>query len=401
MNKPAVIGILWAASLALAWFLGTNSEGQSSPRQGRSTHPESEPKAARAVADEEHDKDAPTRKPAPKSEPEEGEPAPADEKFTTEGAQTLDELSKRFMKYFEQSLRKGEKGHLELYRTFDQITQDRSLRKFFRSEAQLARLAYPWLKFVMKHDREMLAMTETIYKTAAENPSWFEGTDDDTLEIFVEGLGTILPGAVDEATMARFRGYVEKILGHAKDSLPKAMQKRLRDFTRNLDAWAKPLTVEESLARLTDPSVAPAIKLEMLRRIDKKHLVGIDMVSILQPAVEQGLSNVMNVVGRVELSSGDIAVLDQTLLDAVAKGHYSNFWYISYWLQSTRRQKWVEARPFVESGLRRGDKATEQFAMALGWLRERPSVEYMQGVLDSYTLSKGTVKILKDRFGIE
>ena len=55
----------------------------------------------------------------------------------------------------------------------------------------------------------------------------------------------------------------------------------------------------------------------------------------------------------------------------------------------------------MESGLRRGDKATEQFAMALGWLRERPSVEYVQGVLDSYTLSKGTVKILKDRFGIE
>ena len=186
MNRSAVIGILWAASLVLAWFLGTNSGDEANQRQGRSTHPAKEPREPPAAPAE--DGAAPREDPAPDPAPateDTEEPAAPEKPFTTEGVEDVDELSKRFMEYFEQSLRKGEKGHLELYRTFDKITQDRSLRKFFRNDAQMARLAYPWLKFVMKHDRQVLAMTETVYKTAAENPSWFEGTDDDTLEILV------------------------------------------------------------------------------------------------------------------------------------------------------------------------------------------------------------------------
>ena len=42
----------------------------------------------------------------------------------------------------------------------------------------------------------MVAMTETLYRTAAEKPEYFEDTDDNTFELFTEGLAMLLPGAM-------------------------------------------------------------------------------------------------------------------------------------------------------------------------------------------------------------
>jgi len=72
----------------------------------------------------------------------------------------------------------------------------------------------------MDRDQQVVAMTETIYTTAAEDPVWFEGLDGNTLELFTEGMAILLPGAVGEEQLERFRGYAGKILAMPRDSCP-------------------------------------------------------------------------------------------------------------------------------------------------------------------------------------
>ncbi|MFQ5845779.1 MAG: hypothetical protein ACE5JG_12410 [Planctomycetota bacterium] len=405
MPKPVLVGTAWLASLVLAWFLGAAMSEPPAVRMDAAGAREAG--AARGEAGAGGGRDAPPardRVPPPSGSgrlPQDAAgPAPAaepDEPFTLDGADTLEELSRRMMRYADRKLRQGPEGHRELFKILDRLTRDESLHRLFEDEAAGARLLYPWARFLVDRDRQVIAMMETLYQTAAEDPAWFEGTDDDTLEIFSEGLAFLLPGAVDDATLGRFRGYAHKILAMDRETLPKALGSNFGELRRNLEHWAPAMAPAETLERLRDPNLPISTRVQLLKRAGPEALEGVDVVSILRQALEQGDGTVVRILGRVPLGARDVAVLDQAFTDALAKGSYP--WAVYSYLRSTGRAKWADARPFVEDGLARGGKATEAFARALMWLR--PDADSVRGILERYDLSEQTRTMLESRFGIK
>jgi len=76
-------------------------------------------------------------------------------------------------------------------------------------------------------------------------------------------------------------------------------------------------------------------------------------------------------------------------------------WSLRSYLEATNRKKWDAARPFIEDGLRLGEKGANALAQALAWLPERPPKEFVQGVLETYELEAGTKAYLKQQFKLE
>jgi hypothetical protein len=311
----------------------------------------------------------------------------------------MEEMSRRFMKFAAQKLAAGPEGHLELLRELDRVTQNPEYQKLF-DEEEAMRLIYPWLKFAMDREDQVIAMTETIYKTAAEEPAWFEGLDNDTIEVFTEGVATVLPGAIGEDQLERFRGYVGKILAMPEESLPKALKRNTGDFKRNLKYWAGPVSTEDALKQLMDPNVSNAVKLQLLKRLDPNEARGVDVVGILAQALKQDSYTALRVAGRFPLSGGDIVALDRAVLQGAKNGKVHG-WSLRSYLEATNRKTWDAARPFIEDGLRSGEKAANVFAQALAWLPERPPKEFVQGVLETYELQAGIKAYLKQQFKLE
>jgi len=408
VKHPALIALIWLATVALAWFVGANTRPGSSHRQRRqdgtttARHKDDPDTAGTSRAPEEHlapdrkTKTNPSRRPKPAAAPEQ-------EPYTLEGVENIDDLSQRFMKFANAQVKKGPEGYKTLFREFDKITQDKELRRFFRDERRMVKAAYPWIKWMVNNEAHMVAMTETLYRTAANDPGWFEGLDDDSLEAITEGLAMMLPGVVDEPTLQRFRDYVTKVLEMDRASLPKALQKNLGEMTRNLKQWAPQLSSEAALARIRDPQVPLNERLALMRHLPREQLAQLDLVAILQPALAAGHGTAISVMTGAPLSGGDIAALDGTFIEAIATGKFNTYSATSY-LHATNRRTWSTARGIIEDGLRHGGKATEAFAMALNWgLSERPDSAYVKQVLESYReqLSKNTVRQLKQRYKIE
>ncbi|MHC4341593.1 MAG: hypothetical protein ACYSX0_15455 [Planctomycetota bacterium] len=398
MRKSVVIGILWIATLVLVWFLGSSTGPQAArsaaqPREGQGAAPVPEARVRHFPVADFLEEEA--------TEPEEPSGAGVVEKlepFTFENITSIDQASTLFMKFAKRKLDEGPGGHLELYRILDQVAQDNELQqRLFRNEEEMIRHLYPWVKFLVDNDQKVVGMLETLYRTAAETPEWFEGTDNDTLEPFTEGLAILLPSAVSEETLERFRGHVQRILERPKESLPKALQRNVRDFQRNLKYWAPPLAGEDLVMRLLDPNVSAVEKLELVQRVDPKDLAGIDVVGFLAEALRGGNRQAVWALRNVPVSGADIARLDSAVLDGAAAGGL-DAWNLSYYVRQTNRRTWDAARPFIESGLQRGGNATNAFAQCLAYLQEKPSADYVQRVVDAYNLDQATVSTLKTQF---
>ena len=401
MRSPVVI-LAWVASLVLAWLLGANFGGDDDGNAGRSatdrvTVVETERPRPREPDAREPEQAASRSRAAPA--PRAGPAAALEEHYTLDGVTTMEEASRRFMKFAARKLAAGPEGHLELLRELDRIAQNPEYEKLF-DETAAPRLIYPWIKFLMDRDRHVVAMMETIYKTAAEDPVWFEGLDDNTLELFTEGMAIVLPGAVGEEQLGRFRGYVGKILAMPRDSLPEALKGNSGEFKRNLAYWTAPVSAEDALAQLMDRSVSNSAKLKLLKRVDPKEIHGVDIVAILTPAIERGSWDAVQVLGRFVLNAGDIVALDRAFLQAAATGKMRG-WAVRAYLGATNRRQWEAARPFVEDGLRAGESAANAFAEVLGWLPERPPKAFVRGVLETYELEADTKANLRLRFELD
>lgn len=402
MRNPVVI-LAWVASLVLAWLLGANFGGNGDGQAGRSgtdrgTVVEKElPRPRTADAPEPTEVAEKTRLlPTPRVKPA---PVELQEPYTLDGVTTMEEASRRFMKFAAQKLAAGPEGQLELLRELDRIAQSPDLQKLF-DEAAATQLIYPWLKFLVEREDQVVAMTETIYKTAAEDPAWFEGLDKNTLEVFTEAVAIVLPGAVGEDQIERFRGYVGKILAMPEDSLPEALKRNTSELRRNLKYWAGPVAVEDALKQLMDPNVSNAVKLDLLKRVDPNEVRGVDVVGIIVQALERDSYDAMRVVARFPLSGGDIVALDRAVLQGAKNGKMHG-WSLRCYLDATNRRKWDAARPFIEDGLRLGATAANVFAQVLAWLPERPPDAFVVGVLETYELEEGTKTYLKQQFKLE
>ncbi len=411
MKAAPVLAVLWAGSLAAAWFLaGAEGKEGGAPETGevdrlkarvaeleRAAVPPDRPTLAAAPRPD------PAPAPAPQVRPAAPAPtvAPGDGPavgFSLEGVSTADEASRRLMAYVAARLAEGEKGHLELFKTLDRdIVKNKQLEALLGSEEEAARHVYPWVKFLVGHDEQIVAMTETVYRTMAEDPAFFAEADHDTLEVFTEGLGVVLPGAASEETMGRLRAHARRILDTAAESQPEAIRANRRRIERLMPAWAPLLTSAEAAERLRRGDVLPAEALAYLRRLTPEDLRTVDVVAILGPLVEAGDPTVRRILPALALDDRTLSTLDQRYIDSAAQ---KNAWWVGAYLEATGRREWVRARPFVEAGLRKGGATADAFATALATLAERPPADYVRAVVEGYALSEATQASLRSRFGL-
>jgi len=400
MKSPLLIALAWLATVALAFMLGGKLRPEASARGDQ--RPAAEPRAAMAPEapsqtqpQEARAADETVAKPvsAPAAAPEPVKP------LVIEPGMQPGDLSTLLMRYVEKQLARGPEGHKELFRELDRLMRDKGLQQMLRDESQLMPHLYPWVKFLVDHDKQVVAMMETIYKTGAEDPQWFQGLDDEPMEMFAEGLAVLLPGVADEEQLARFRAYAEKIVAMPKESLPEALAKNLNDIQRDLEWWSPALTPEQIVQALNDPSQSVATKISLLRRANPASLVGVDVGAILAAALREGNPQSIWLVQRYA-DTVSTPALDSAFLDGVATGRLE--WHVvSSYASVTQRTTWETLKPFLETGLARGGKATEAFAQSLMFFQKQVPKEFVAGVLASYALSDQIRTQLRKQYGIE
>jgi len=409
MGKQAFAVIIWVASIAIALFAGMQiGEKQvASTRTGHASRDESRP-ADYDVGERERSDPNESSPDSKRPESRSGSPSPdptrddvptEEIEIDLETVETPEELSDLFMRYAKQKLYQGPAGQKTLFRKIDELIKDKKLRELVRDERQLMPLLYPWVRFGFENEAKVIEMMETLYRTAAEEPQWYQGLDDDPLEMFTEGLAIMLPGMVSEEQLAVFRGHAEAILKMDKESLPKALQRNYRDFQRNIEYWVGPQSPEEMLAQLDDPNVPDATKMQLLRRIPADQLRGYDVAGLVARQLETGNMSALSALRRLKLGGSDLVLLDRAFMAGF--GDKNQWWAARQYLDSTGRSTWAQMKPFIEDGLRRGGQTMVNFARVLTYLRDKPSADYVQGMIASYDLPDDVVAQLKSAYQLK
>ncbi|MHC4954515.1 MAG: hypothetical protein ACYTGZ_11560 [Planctomycetota bacterium] len=412
MGRQALIAIVWIATLGIAAFVGMELGEAQAPAGRSAASPRDSGEGARYDASREGPSrdgaEEPDAKAGPsgsaKPGPARSAPAPdadeVDQPFTLEGVETVEEISDRLMRYAKRKLHQGPEGQKALWKTINELTENKEIRRLARDERALMPLLYPWIRFGFENEKQIVDMMETLYKTAHEDPSYFEGMDDDPFEMFTEGLAVMLPGMIDAERLAEFRAHVEKIMKMDKERLPKALKSNLNEFGRNLETWAGPLSSEEMIAQLEDPNVADEVKIELLKRIPRSELRGVDVARIVAGPLARGDRRAIRALGGIPLSGSDLVVLDRAFMEGAVRSN-ANWWEIRQYADATGRNKWDAVRPLIEEGLRRGGKTTVNFATALTGLNERPPAEYVRQVISSYDLPESLIGNLKRAYKLD
>ena len=326
----------------------------------------------------------------------------AEEPLDLDGATTIEELMSRVLAYAAAHLAGGPAEHKELYKSLVKLMdRDGKLQSMVSNEEQALPLAYPTLRFVIDRDVQVVDMLETLLLTGAEQPAFFEGEEqDDVLEMFVEGLGPLLPGAIGPERLERLRGYTKVILAQPEASQPKALRGIRSDLERVLASWMPPLSSAEALARIKQGDVKGRELLSLLRRVDPKDRAQLDMPALLGVLLEEGDTRAMQELGGMDLQASDIAALDERLFDGVVKQRVSD-WQMARWLTVTKRGGWPAAQAFVERGMRRGLPVSDAAALLLRQLTPQPRPAEVDQLLRSYSVSERIAGSVRAQFSLK
>lgn len=310
-----------------------------------------------------------------------------------------DKAFQSFLAYAATMLDKGPEGHLALLetisKTFAEKPGERIVGQLLGDERQGARYLYPLIRFALNHDAQVVDMTETIFKTMAEDPKRFGEIDDDPLEMFTEGIAVMLPGMVDEKRLARFREHALAILEAPESSQPRAVQRQRRDVQRAIESWAPPISTEEALVRLRRGPETAEETLSLLRRLSPEDVRGLDLDRLLGPLLEKDGWRVMMLISRLQPDAGTLLKFDARFQRAVLAGTM-NPQMIPNWLRWTGRRSWDSARDFIEAGLQGGTAKTNGgFLMAAVGLRPGPDPEWIDWAERTYEFDATTRLYLK------
>jgi hypothetical protein len=154
------------------------------------------------------------------------------------------------------------------------------------------------------------------------------------------------------------------------------------------------------LRRIADPSVPLDERLALLRKLKQEDYAQVDLVGLSVEAIRQGREHTLWALHRIPMDGGNLQRLDRAFLDAAAAGKV-NAWAVRKYLQGTRRNEWVRAQPFIESGLAMGERSTVIFADSLLHLAVSPDKAFVQDVLSRYRLPATTCRNLKRRYGLD
>lgn len=307
--------------------------------------------------------------------------------FSLEGVTDAADASKKFMAFVEAQLKRGDTGFAAILQALDSLWKDQEKMKvLFADEGAASRLLYPWIKLLVQHDAQMTDLTEYVFRTMAENPSAFANTaDSKELELFTEGLGFLMPGAVSEERLARLRGYAEKFLATPESDQPKALRGNRSEVERLLARfWSSPITPEQALEKLKAGDVPPRDLVKYLRMVPPEAAAMLDVTALVVPHVRQGSYDAMRWLGSPPLDHLDYSRLDPAVLEGVDAGK-TNWSQLATYARIPGRKQWSEVRPLFDRALAGSERcvSTALQVLASGILPSnlRPDKAYVESLL--------------------
>jgi hypothetical protein len=322
---------------------------------------------------------------------EPGEIAPAT--FSLDGITNAKQLSAHLMKYVDGQLQRGEDGYLDILKTMMWMEENNdAFERLFADEAAALREIYPWVRYLVDREAEVLDMTDYVFRSMAENPQVFEGMDKDPLELFTEGVAAMLPGAVPPDRLARFRGQQ-----------PEAIQRNRKEIERALERyWAEPTTVEQALEKLKSGELSPNDAARLLRGLPPETLATVDVNGLLGPLLAAGRWEAIRALQSLPAGTAEPAVLDTHVLGAMEQGKM-NAYMLREYLKATGRGSWEKARSFFDTAFLQGEKSQAAAADGLTRLEQaqRPDKAYVEDVLQRYELPDHVKSRLKATYGIQ
>lgn len=410
--------LVWAASLGGAWFLGRESAPATVPTDGGGERVAAQGGAGGAASPRLEGAAGPRREaPDPGSErgaqlaaarPESDRlrsvvipRVPVGQPLVLEGAATPEEALGRILAYASAQLAGGRDGQRELYRTLDRLLEDKTLEGLLDDRQDGPRSAYPLARFLVERDAQVADLAEEVFRSAAEDPQFFEGTGNGTLEVFTEGLGPVLPGMLSDARLDRLRGYVLAALQQPDERQPRALRSNRGELQRLLESWVPALPPAEALARLKEGKVVGREALALLRRVRPEDRGSLDLVGLLGPLFDEGDVRVLSSNLLQGLDGRTLSTLDTRLIDASARdGKSIGDWHFRTWLAATARLTWEGGRGFVEQALRMGGRTADNGALLLVQLQPRPPADAVDSLLKSYNVSARVAQSVRGAFGL-
>ncbi|MDF1700554.1 MAG: hypothetical protein P1V36_05285 [Planctomycetota bacterium] len=289
-------------------------------------------------------------------------------------------------------LDKGVDGHLALLHTLDRTLFDKPGEKIVDElvggEDQMMRYTYPVLRFAMNREDQVADLTETLFKTMAEDPEQLKELDGDLFELFTESIAPMLPGMVGPKRMDRFRGYARAILDSDPATQPGVVQRQRRDIQKAMESWAPRMTKEEAFQRLQQGDVSPEEATALLRRLDPLDVARLDVDGVLGPLLEKDPWTVISVLGRAKLDASTIEALDTRVIQG-AVGVKLKQSVVHYWLRYTGRGSFDRARPFLERGLQQSSKQSSgTFLLTALACKPGPDESWVQWAEERFELSE-------------
>jgi hypothetical protein len=313
---------------------------------------------------------------------------------------TAAEASRRLLAYVEARLAEGASGHLDALRALSEHVFDRTTAHpgFRGSEEELAPLLYDWVRMAVTREAQVVALSETVFRSMAESPAALADLEGDTIESFTEGIGPMLPGVLDAEALERFRGYARRTLEAPEESQPSSVRSNRNRLKRLLEgSWAPDLTVEEARTRLRQPGLRPDEALGILRRLPAEAWPSVDVAAVLGPGLDAGDWGVLRVLPRgLPYDAATRSALDARALTP-SQGKKAHWLY--RYLGATGRSAWTSARPFLEEGLSRGGPVADECAMALAQFQ--PPKEDVRALLDRYAVSEKPRTFLRSAFRLD
>lgn len=324
--------------------------------------------------------------------------------FSFENIKTAEEAVAHFLAYGKTMLGMGREGHLKL---FDQICAwgedkefQQKVEQLFGSGERAIRHIVPLIQAGLDHREEIADMNETMLVQMLENPSYFEGKDDDPLEIFTQGLGFLMPAVVSEDRLKTWSGYVKEILKQDEASQPKAIKKNRRELERLLRAWM-PAMKPEDIIKMLEGGVSPDEAMALIQQLPPDTLDKVDVGAYLGPKIVAGDWQAMRMLRRFSLSAESLANLDADMLKGAGSQNVHQ-WHLSEYLRATHRASWDAARDFIEQGLRAVDAgARDKFANTVMQLDPGPDAQWARWALETFELKDSTKKRFRGKWKIQ
>ena len=304
-----------------------------------------------------------------------------------------------FLDYARTMLARGEEGHLALLRTFDAIqrgSKGQAFRRLFGDDFQSSRFLYEVMRFGVRHERQVAALTETVFRTLAEDPDALREFDDDSFEVLTEGIALPMPAIVDRDTMERLRGYARKIVERDKSQLPRSLRDLPRQVKYVLRAWAPMTSLDGAAERISAGDLPLDEATALLRRMSKAQRAGVNIATAAAASLARGDADLLNFfdIGLI-VKARD--ALDPHMLRGVASGQFADHQIRAY-LVRTGRGSWDKARPLVERALKLGGTSVGRVLSAAVRLRPAPDSDWVRWALDHHDVSPAVERALRARY---